>query len=79
MRRIDVLKKEMAEIKEMRCLAYGLKDNCIAWYKNEIDVIENYGGSNPEVKEPIEIKIDGYSAKERAEIAANTKCQGDSE
>lgn len=43
MTRIEILKQELEQIKEMHCLAYDIKEQAIKWYENEIKVIEEYG------------------------------------
>lgn len=49
MTRLDVLKHEFADIENMRCLSYSLKEKCKEYYKHEIDCIVNHGSCNPEV------------------------------
>jgi hypothetical protein len=42
MERLEILKAEKEQIKKMRCLSFGLRDACIAWYDHEIEYIEKY-------------------------------------
>lgn len=51
MTRLEMLRKERAAIKDMRCLAYGLMDKCIEWYDHEIECIEKWGAENREVED----------------------------
>lgn len=46
--RLELLKKEREQVKGMRCLAFGLLDECLNWYDSEIDAIEKYGSPNKE-------------------------------
>ena len=51
MTRLDILKSEKEQIKDMHCLAFHLVDKCLEWYDKEIEAIEVYGASNPEYGE----------------------------
>ena len=55
MTRLDILKSEKEQIKDMHCLAFNLVDKCIEWYDKEIEAIEVYGASNPEYDKPTTI------------------------
>ena len=41
--RLEILKKELAQVKGFRTLGYCIKEQAIAWYENEIRCIEEYG------------------------------------
>lgn len=45
--RLDVLKEEREQIKNMRCLSFNLIEECTKYYDHEIDCIEVYGSANP--------------------------------
>jgi len=51
MTRLEMLKHERDQIKGMRCLSFGLIDNCLEWYDREIEAIEVYGAPNKEYDE----------------------------
>lgn len=51
MTRLDKLKEEREQIRNMMCLCFDLKDQAIFYYNREIDAIELYNASNPEIKE----------------------------
>ncbi len=48
MTRLDILKNEREQIKDMHCLSFALIDNCLEWYDREIEAIEVYGAPNKE-------------------------------
>ena len=41
--RLEILKKELEQVKGFRTLGYCIKEQAIAWYENEIRCIEEYG------------------------------------
>ena len=41
--RLEILKKELAQVREFKTLGYSIKEQAIAWYKHEIWVIEELG------------------------------------
>lgn len=43
MTRLEILKKELEQIKQFQTLSYELKEKAIEWYEHEIMVIEEYG------------------------------------
>lgn len=49
--RLETLKAELAQIKKMRCLSFGLKEKCAEWYEHEIECIERYQSGCHESKE----------------------------
>lgn len=49
MKRLDILKKEREQIRNMQCLSFNLIEECEKYYKHEIECIEKYGSPNPEV------------------------------
>ena len=51
MTRLELLKKEQEQIREMRCLNFDLKDQALFHYQTEINAIELYGSPNYEVEE----------------------------
>ena len=51
MTRLDILKKERDQIKDMQCLSFALMDDCKEWYDREIEAIEVYGAPNKEYDE----------------------------
>ena len=51
MTRLELLKKEREQIREMRCLSFDLKDQALFHYQTEINAIEKHGSPNYEVKE----------------------------
>lgn len=51
MTRLDELKKERGQILNMDCLCFDLKADCLEYYQREIDAIELFNASNPEIKE----------------------------
>ena len=67
MKRLDILKKELEEIKNLRCLSYNLIDKATEWYEHEIECIEKYGSANPDYPDTEEeyIKIPRGSLKYR--------------
>lgn len=50
MTRLEVLKKELQEIKDMKTLSFELKRKAILYYETEIEAIVNYGARNNEVE-----------------------------
>lgn len=50
MRRLDLLKKELEIVKNLRTLSFDCKEVCIDYYMREIDAITIYGSFNPEYK-----------------------------
>lgn len=40
--RLELLKKELAQIRELKTLGYTLKEQVVEWYEHEIWVIEEY-------------------------------------
>lgn len=51
MTRLELLKKEQEQIRDMRCLSFDLKDQALFHYQTEINAIEKYGAPNKEVEE----------------------------
>lgn len=51
MTRLDILKQERDQIKDMQCLSFALMDDCKEWYDREIEAIEVYGAPNKEYDE----------------------------
>lgn len=51
MTRLDILKKEQEQIRNMRCLCFDLKDKAEEYYQTEIDAIEIYGAPNKDYGE----------------------------
>lgn len=51
MKRLEKLKQERETIRGMKCLSFDLIDKCTEYYDHEIECIEKYGSSNPEIKE----------------------------
>lgn len=49
MTRLEVLKKELQEIKDMKTLSFELKRKAILYYETEIEAIVNYGARNDDV------------------------------
>ena len=41
--RLEILKKELEQVKGFRTLGYCIKEQAIAWYENEIRILEEYG------------------------------------
>ena len=56
MTRLELLKKEAEQIKNMKCLCFDVMDKALEWYRTEIDAIEVYGAPNREVNEGGPIK-----------------------
>lgn len=44
--RLDLLKTEQASVKNLRTVAFDLKENLASYYQREIAAIEEYGASN---------------------------------
>ena len=55
MTRLEMLKKEQEQIREMRCLSFDLKDQALFHYQTEIDAIEKYGAPNKEYGEGVKV------------------------
>lgn len=51
MTRLDTLKKELVEIREMDCLAFSIKEAAVKYYEHEIQCIEMWGSPNPDYKD----------------------------
>lgn len=52
--RLEELKAELAVIEALPCLSYDCKEKCREWYNHEIECIEVWNSSNPEMEvEPI--------------------------
>jgi hypothetical protein len=49
MTRLDLLKQEREKVKGLKTLSFDLKEKCDKWYENEINCIEKYHSSNPEI------------------------------
>ena len=45
--RLDVLKQEREQIKNMKCLSFNLIEECVKYYEKEIKCIEVYNAPNP--------------------------------
>lgn len=45
--RLDVLKQEREQIKNMKCLSFNLIEKCVEYYDHEIECIEIYRSANP--------------------------------
>lgn len=45
--RLDVLKEERDQVKNMKCLSFDVRDQAIKYYDHEIMCIEEYGSDNP--------------------------------
>lgn len=48
MKRLELLKKELATIKNLQCLALNVKEDAVKYYEKEIECIELYDSANPE-------------------------------
>ena len=46
MTRLEILKAEKEQIKDLRCLSFNLMDKCIEWYDKEIEAIEEHAAPN---------------------------------
>lgn len=46
MTRLEILKAEKEQIKDLRCLSFSLMDKCTEWYDKEIEAIVVYGAEN---------------------------------
>ena len=57
MTRLEILKAEKEQIKDLRCLSFSLMDKCTEWYDREIEAIEVHGASNEVYKD--EAQADG--------------------
>lgn len=53
MTRLEILKAEKEQIKDLRCLSFNLMDKCIEWYDREIEAIEVYGAENKDYGEKV--------------------------
>lgn len=51
MTRLEELKEERDQIVNMMCLCFDLKADVLEYYQREIDAIELFNASNPEIKE----------------------------
>ena len=51
MKRLDMLRKELNTIENLRGLRMDLKEQCIEHYNHEIECIINFNSPNPEIKE----------------------------
>jgi hypothetical protein len=49
MTRLDLLKREREAVSGLKTLSFDLKEKCDKWYENEIESIEKYHSSNPEI------------------------------
>lgn len=43
MKRLDQLKHELSQIQSTKCLAFAIKEQVVAWYLREIEVLEDEG------------------------------------
>ena len=48
MKRLDLLKAELAVVKNLHCLAFNIKEQAEDYYNHEIECIEKYGSANPD-------------------------------
>jgi len=44
--RLEILKAEKEQIKDLHCLSFKLMDKCIEWYDKEIEAIVVHGAEN---------------------------------
>lgn len=49
MKRLEVLKEELQQIKDMKTLSFELKRKAIVYFETEIEAIVNYGARNDDV------------------------------
>ena len=50
MKRLELLQKELEQIKNMKTLSFVLKRKAILYYETEIEAIINYGAENNDVE-----------------------------
>lgn len=50
MTRLELLQKELEQIKNMKTLSFVLKRKAILYYETEIEAIINYGAENNDVE-----------------------------
>lgn len=50
MKRLEILRNELEQVKQMKCLSFTLKRKVILYYETEIEAIVNYGADNEEIK-----------------------------
>ena len=55
MTRLDLLKKELEIVTELRCLSFYVKDLAKNNYEGEIEAIEKFHAENPEVNDNVRV------------------------
>lgn len=50
MKRLELLRDELEQVKNLKSLSFVLKERAILYYETEIEAIVNYGAENDDVE-----------------------------